>query len=193
MRLILLGTLAYAVLTACAAPETVATTAKDTPSDTVQFDKGIRIFTADTIYTGNPAEPQISGIAVNQAGFIVATLPLGANTTAHTPSGPAEIISFNGTMYPGFVDGHAHLSGIGSRALTLDLAGTASIDELTTHIEAVVFGSPAGQVFYGRGWIETQWPEDRMPTAADLDRAAPDTQSSLYALMAMHLSQTQLQ
>ena len=90
-----------------------------------------------------------------------------------TPSGPAERITFEGTMFPGFVDGHAHLSGIGSRELTLDLTGTASVGELTTHIEAIVFGAPEDQIFFGRGWIETGWPENRMPNAADLDGAAP--------------------
>jgi predicted amidohydrolase YtcJ len=165
----------------------------DTPAsapDAVSFTEPVRIFTADTIYTGNPDEPQISGLAVNAEGRIVATFPLGSEAKAITPDGPADIIKFDGaTLFPGFVDGHAHLRGIGQRELTLDLSGTASIDALTTHIEAVVFGAPVEQVFYGRGWIETGWPEGRMPNAADLDKAAPNnpvilTRADGHALVA---------
>jgi len=152
-------------LAACSAPETAP--------DIAQFEDGVRIFKADTIYTGNPDEPQISALAVDRDGIIVATLPLGSDARIETPSGPAELVSFKGTMFPGFVDGHAHLSGIGSRELTLDLTGTASVDELTTHIEAIVFGAPEDQIFFGRGWIETGWPDNRMPNASDLDKAAP--------------------
>ena len=143
--------------------------------DDVIFSEPVRIFTADTIYTGNPDEPQISGLAVNAEGRILATFPLGSDANPVTPDGSAEVIDFGAaTLFPGFVDGHAHLLGIGQRELTLDLTGTASIDELVTHIEAVVYGSPSDQIFYGRGWIETGWPSGRMPNAADLDGAAPD-------------------
>jgi predicted amidohydrolase YtcJ len=31
-----------------------------------------------------------------------------------------------------------------------------------------------GVLLYGRGWIETGWPEGRMPSAADLDAVSPD-------------------
>ena len=142
--------------------------------DDVVFSEPVRIFTADTIYTGNPDEPQISGLAVNEDGLIIATFPLGSDANSVTPGGPAAIIDFgNATLFPGFVDGHAHLLGIGQRELSLDLTGTASVVELTTHVEAVVFGSPEDQIFVGRGWIETGWPEDRMPNAIDLDGAAP--------------------
>lgn len=158
--------------------------------DHVTFSEPVRIFTADTIYTGNPDEPKISGLAVNAEGRILATFPLGSDTHAITPDGPAEIIKFDGaTLFPGFVDGHAHLLGIGQRELTLDLFGTASIVELTTRIEEEASAVSAGQIVFGRGWIETGWPEGRMPTAADLDKAAPDnpvilTRADGHALVA---------
>lgn len=170
MRKISLATLVIAILAACAEPQTSAPNAPDT----MRFDENVRIFTADTVYTGNPDEPEISAIAVNDAGIIVATIPLGSQVQPQTPGGAADIISFSGTMFPGFVDGHAHLSGIGARELTINLAGTASIDDLTTRLESIALDKPSGEIIYGRGWIETGWPEGRMPNAADLDTAAPD-------------------
>ncbi len=77
-------------------------------------------------------------------------------------------------MFPGFTDGHAHLLNIGQRELTLNLEGIASITELVTRIESELQGVPADQVLFGRGWIETGWPEGRMPNAADLDAVSPD-------------------
>ncbi|GAB4521944.1 MAG: amidohydrolase [Amphiplicatus sp.] len=87
----------------------------------------------------------------------------------------AEVIELeSGALYPGFVDSHAHLLGIGLRELTLNLEGVGSIDELVDIVAANVTESPPGATVYGRGWIETGWPEKRMPTRDDLDPVSPD-------------------
>jgi len=74
--------------------------------------------------------------------------------------------------FPGFVDAHAHLTGIGLRELTLNLDRTDSIEALVAAVTAYAAAHPDGPIF-GRGWIETHWPEKRFPSRADLDRAAP--------------------
>jgi predicted amidohydrolase YtcJ len=74
--------------------------------------------------------------------------------------------------YPGFVDAHAHLTGIGLRELTLNLDQVKSVAELVAAVKAYAAAHPEGAI-YGRGWIETHWPEKRFPTKADLDAAAP--------------------
>ncbi|MBU7589513.1 MAG: amidohydrolase [Sphingopyxis terrae] len=75
--------------------------------------------------------------------------------------------------YPGFVDSHAHLAGIGFREMTLNLEGTASIEALVDKLKAWAAANPGTDVISGSGWIETHWPEKRFPTRADLDRAVP--------------------
>ena len=143
-------------------PETEADAAASTP-DTVLL--------AQRIYTGNPDQPLAGGVVYNAAGRITQVLPVGS-------AGPDNIEDFTvtdvgaATVFPGFVDAHVHLRGIGEREITLNLEGTASIDELVTRLEAEVQGKTAGSIVYGRGWIETGWPEGRMPTAADLDTVA---------------------
>ena len=137
-------------------------------------------YSGGTIYSGNGMET-VPGVLVGPDGLIVSTaardealkIPEGLKAKALRYA-VAEIDLDGDTMFPGFVDGHGHLLGIGQRELTLNLEGTASVDELATRIEAEAFGSPEGQVIFGRGWIETGWPEARMPNAADLDGAAPD-------------------
>jgi len=77
-------------------------------------------------------------------------------------------------VFPGFVDAHAHLLGIGMRELTLNLEDTSSIETLVEEIEKAVQNASKGDVIYGRGWIETAWPEGRFPFASDLDAVSPD-------------------
>ncbi|HQR90708.1 MAG TPA: amidohydrolase family protein, partial [Caulobacter sp.] len=74
--------------------------------------------------------------------------------------------------FPGFVDAHAHLTGIGLRELTLNLDQVGSVEALIKAVAAHAAANPDGPI-YGRGWIETHWPEKRFPSRADLDRAAP--------------------
>lgn len=88
--------------------------------------------------------------------------------------GARDIDLKGAAAYPGFVDSHAHLAGIGFREMTLNLEGTASVEALVARLKAWAAANPGGEVISGVGWIETHWPEKRFPTRADLDRAAPD-------------------
>ncbi|MEL6723702.1 MAG: amidohydrolase [Pseudomonadota bacterium] len=144
------------------------------------------VFTGGTIYTGNDTET-VDAVMIDADGRIIATGPLPSQ---NWDEDAVTVVDLDGAvMFPGFVDGHAHLLGIGERELTLNLEGTASIGELVTRIESEVQGLPAGQVVYGRGWIETGWPEGRMPLASDLDAISPDnpvilTRADGHALVA---------
>lgn len=156
------------VLAGCQAGEEA--TAPEAPIDT-ESTSTLTVFTGGTIYTGN-GMGTVDAVTVDDSGRIVAVSP---PTSQDWDESDVTLIDLDGAvMFPGFVDGHAHLQGIGERELTLNLEGTASIGELVTRIESELQGRPAGQVLFGRGWIETGWPEGRMPTAADLDAVSPD-------------------
>ena len=132
---------------------------------------GLTVFTGGTIYTGNGLET-VSSVLVGADGRITAVAP---PMSEDWDDSEVTLVDLHGAvMFPGFVDGHAHLYGIGDRELRLNLEGTASIGELVTRIEAELDGKPAGTLLVGRGWIETGWPEGRMPVAADLDAVSPD-------------------
>lgn len=79
----------------------------------------------------------------------------------------------SGFAYPGFVDSHAHLLGIGLREVTLDLAGVPSLKAFQEAVAAYAAAHTSGPIT-GRGWIETHWPEKRFPTRADLDAVVSD-------------------
>lgn len=163
MRLIAIAALAIAALTACTDPAPAVPPAPEGK---------IRVFTGGTIYTGLADPATVDAVIVGPDGRIIGTAPPLSQDWSEDE---VEIIDLSGAvMFPGFTDAHAHLLGIGQRELTLNLEGTASIDELVTRIEAELWEKPAGAILFGRGWIETGWPEGRMPSAADLDMVSPD-------------------
>jgi len=171
------------VLAACQGVEESNDPSAPTP---VVTKTDMTIFTGGTIYTGNGIET-VDAVTIGSDGRIIAVSP---PTSQDWDESEATLVDLDGAvMFPGFVDGHAHLLGIGQRELTLNLEGTASIGELVTRIDAELQGAPAGQVLFGRGWIETGWPEGRMPSAADLDAVSPDnpvilTRADGHALVA---------
>ncbi|MGZ8406422.1 MAG: amidohydrolase, partial [Caulobacteraceae bacterium] len=82
--------------------------------------------------------------------------------------GARDIDLKGAAAYPGFIDSHAHLMGIGMRELTLNLDQVRSVSELQAALRTYAAAHPEGPIF-GRGWIETHWPEGRFPTRQDLD------------------------
>ncbi|MDT8068768.1 MAG: amidohydrolase [Terriglobia bacterium] len=77
-------------------------------------------------------------------------------------------------VMPGFNDAHLHLSGGGFEKLNVDLTGTKSLAEMKQRIAARAKATPAGQWILGRGWDETKWTEQVLPTRHDLDAVTGD-------------------
>ncbi len=80
-----------------------------------------------------------------------------------------EIDLKGAAAYPGFIDSHVHLTGVGQREMTLNLDQVTSIAQLVAVVKAWDAAHPGAEPLTGRGWIETHWPEKRFPTRADLD------------------------
>ncbi len=144
-------------------------------SNAPQETSALTIYQGGLIYTGNPDMPTAQSVSVNAQGLIVDVSDQEVTEDSAAASQPVKIIDLDGAvMFPGFVDAHAHLLGIGLRELTPNFEGTASIGELVTHVENELEGMAPGEVLYGRGWIETGWPEERMPIASDIDPVSTD-------------------
>lgn len=78
---------------------------------------------------------------------------------------------------PGLLDAHAHFSGGGAdRLYVVDLSypNVKSIADVAAAIRAKVSTSAKGTWIQGRGWDEGKLAERRLPTAQDLDGAAPE-------------------
>lgn len=121
------------------------------------------------IYTANDDTPKVEAVAIRK-GIITYAGPDEGDWCADSAGGNSKTVNLKGAAaYPGFTDAHGHLIGIGLREMTLNLEGTTSIEDLKSKLAAVVAETPEGQSIYGRGWIETHWPEGRFPNRADLD------------------------
>ena len=122
------------------------------------------------IHTGVEAAPTVQAVLVRDDRILFVGDLAAARAKA---AKDVRTIDLKGAAaYPGFVDAHAHLTGVGLRELTLNLDQTKSLAELVATVKAYAAAHPEGAI-YGRGWIETHWPEKRFPTKADLDAAAP--------------------
>ena len=125
-----------------------------------------------TIYTLNDSAPNAQAVA-----FLGDTLVfVGSNALSKEyQCNDAKVIDLKGNyVYPGFVDSHAHLKGIGHRENSLNLQGIDSLKEMLTTVEIFSNGIQPGEWVVGRGWIEKVWPEKRFPTRYELDRFSSD-------------------
>ena len=124
------------------------------------------------IYTANPKNPTAEALAIKNGKFVF----IGTNTEAQNFNcGESKLLDLEGSfVYPGFIDAHAHLKGIGYRELNLNLQGADSLKSMLTQVTIRANKLPIGDWVIGRGWIEKKWPEARFPTLEELDAISSD-------------------
>lgn len=134
---------------------------------------------------GQPAEPTgltmfRNGSVYSSADPFATAILVDGDTVAWTGSEQAASsiadsrmrqVDLDGALVaPGFVDSHVHLTETGAALGTVDLAGARSLTEL---LELVSAGARSAEgTVLGHGWDQSGWPENRPPTADELDRAS---------------------
>ena len=83
----------------------------------------------------------------------------------------ARVVQLRGRAWPGLIDAHIHLEGLADRNLTLDLTGTASLEEALARISSWSERLPKDAWVMGAGWYNDAWPKPAFPTRGRLDRA----------------------
>ncbi|WP_439533592.1 amidohydrolase [Polymorphobacter sp.] len=105
-------------------------------------------------------------------------LAVGRNDNVLKTAGPETIkVDMAGqTILPGMADTHQSLVGKGRNfAIAIDLSPVTSIADIQKLVRARAATIPKGEWIVGtRGWWEYQLSDGRLPTRADLDKAAPD-------------------
>ena len=159
-----------ACLAACSpAPETSDDTQAVADASAAYADA---VYWGGAIYTADDDNPRAEAVAT-----VDGRIPfVGDEAQAQALVGEnTRIIDLNGgAMYPGFTDSHVHVLGVGSRQRTLNLDSVTSIEDLVARVAEAAESVGAGDIVFGRGWIETHWPEGRFPNRQDLDAAVPD-------------------
>ncbi|MHA7189700.1 amidohydrolase [Arthrobacter sp. MDT2-16] len=115
----------------------------------------------------SPADPFATAMLVD--GGTVAWV--GTEHAATNLEGPGvRSVDLDGALVtPGFVDAHTHTTETGIALGSIDLTACRSLAELLAAVSAAATAGPA--TILGFGWDESSWPERRVPTAAELDRA----------------------
>ena len=130
------------------------------------------------VATVDASLPRAEGVAVTD-GKIVA---VGTSREMQAYVGPqTQVIDLAGRFaMPGFVESHAHFTGVGAARMQLDLMKTTSWDEIVALVAEAAAKAKPGEWIIGRGWHQEKWtspPEpavEGFPTHELLSRAAPD-------------------
>ena len=135
------------------------------------------VFINGNVYTVNEQQPHAEAIAV-KAGKIIF---VGSNKDAKAYQGKnSRVVDLKGnTVVPGLTDSHYHLTGVGAREITLNLEGTASLEDFLAKVKARVDRAKPGEWVTGRGWIESHWKPPVFPTRWDLDKISPNNPVAL--------------
>lgn len=129
----------------------------------------------DVIFTGqfvtlDDSQSDAGAIAVTD-GIIVSVG--SADSVLGNAGDNTEVIEIPGVAVPGWVDGHVHISGLGSSLLNLNVQAMTK-EQIFDAVAEIVEVTPAGEWIVGRGWDEGFFDAPAYPTAGDLDAASPD-------------------
>ncbi|HEX5045198.1 MAG TPA: amidohydrolase [Candidatus Polarisedimenticolaceae bacterium] len=131
-----------------------------------------------TIVTLDPSHPRGQALAA-RGGRIVA---IGSEDEIAPLLGPrTRVLDLTGkTAYPGFIEGHGHLTGLGRARRTVDVSQARTWEEVVELIRREAERRPAGSWVLGWGWHQEKWdrkPQPNVegyPTHAALSQAVPD-------------------
>ncbi len=123
-------------------------------------------------------KPFVEALAIKEGRLIA----LGSSAEIKPLIGShTKVLMLDGAFaMPGFIDGHAHLTGIGISKMILDLTGIAHWDEAVAMVAAAAAKTPKGQWITGRGWHQDKWNRppagqvEGYPVHAALSAVSPD-------------------
>ena len=154
----------------------LAQCSRQTPADLVI--KGGKIYTADDRY------PVVEAVAVAGDKIVFAG---SEKDVARFTSDKTKVVDLQGkTMTPGFIEGHAHMMGVGYNELNLDLMNVKSFDDIVAKVKEAVSKAKPGQWIVGRGWHQDKWEvkPDKLvkgfPIHTKLSEVSPDNPVFLW-------------
>ena len=156
--------LAGTALAALAALLATACTTLSTPTTIAD-----QVFTNGQVITVDARSTIAQAFALKDGKF----LAVGSNAQAMAHAGPGtRVVDLQGrTTIPGLADSHLHTAGGGPG---MDLSRTRSLGDIFAIVSQAARAAKPGQVLIGNSdWHEAQLREQRLPTATELEAAAP--------------------
>jgi predicted amidohydrolase YtcJ len=128
------------------------------------------VFVNGKVFTADDADHVVQGFAVAGDRFVAA----GTDSDVRRYVGPqTKVIDMKGHFVsPGITDDHFHNEGGGPG---VDLSHVRSLGELLTTVANAAAAAPADTVIVSNSdWHEAQLKEQRLPTAEEIEQAAPN-------------------
>jgi predicted amidohydrolase YtcJ len=123
------------------------------------------------IYTVNNSFDTAQAFAIKD-GKIVA---VGKNEEILNNYASKEMVDAGGkSVYPGFIDAHAHFIGYGQSLFTADLYNATSFDEVIERVKKFAADHSNEAWIRGRGWDQNKFPGKSFPTNDSLNKYFPD-------------------
>ncbi|MEK6570922.1 MAG: amidohydrolase, partial [Bacteroidota bacterium] len=123
------------------------------------------------VYTVDQSNSTAEAIAIS-AGKVVG---VGSSSEILKRFKAKDVLDLQGkAVYPGFIDAHVHLLGLGASLMTLNLVGTTSAEQVTRFVGDRVKAAKTGTWIRGRGWDQNDWRVKEFPTHQLLDKVAPN-------------------
>jgi hypothetical protein len=123
------------------------------------------------VYTVDDRQPYAEAVAIMDDKIV------GVGTTAGIQARfrSSRVIDLAGKpVFPGFIDSHAHIEGLGSLLMNLDLTQTRSLEQIQELVRRRVSEVQPGIWVRGRGWDQNRWEVKEFPTHEVLDVVAPN-------------------
>jgi predicted amidohydrolase YtcJ len=122
------------------------------------------------------AEPGLTArpLAIAVRGGRIAAIGTEAELGARIGPSTRRVDLAGALVLPGLADAHIHVENLGTARESLDLVGAATLDEALARVSAAARKLGPGEWLLGRGWDQNDWPDQKFPTAADLDRVSGD-------------------
>ena len=123
------------------------------------------------LHTQDPSCPHATAVAIRDGRFWA----VGSDDEIRALTSPdTQVIDLEHRLaLPGLTDAHFHYYDWALERRRLPLTNTTSLSELRRRVAQKVSETPPGHWVLGQGWNETCWPEQPIPTRADLDDIAP--------------------
>jgi predicted amidohydrolase YtcJ len=130
------------------------------------------IFHGGKVYTVNGEFETVEAFAIKDGRFVA----VGSKADIEQQFEAGETTDLEGkTVYPGFIDSHAHFYRYGTGLQVADLVGADSFEELINRVKTHRDTHPQMEWILGRGWDQNLWEGKEFPTKDELDELFPDT------------------
>jgi len=127
------------------------------------------LFRRGRVYSA--ADPQASALAVTDG--VISWI--GSEHAVDVAGRPDRVVELDGALVvPGFVDSHVHTTDAGLALTGLDLGSATSLGECLQRVRTAASDLGSAELVWGHGWDETNWPENRPPSRAEIDAAVGD-------------------